>query len=288
MDQPVLITALDLYAGTGWGVAARTLGITEIGVENNRDAMDTRMANGLSYGYWNVLDGLDGNLTYGMPEYNMLIASPPCQEYSLAGNGRARELIEHTISLIHQRTKLDTDLVTVPLAYILRDQPTYVVMEQVPPVLPVWEAYATVLRAEGYLVWVGVLNAAEHGVAQTRKRAILMARRDGVQPTPPPTQPRVTIADVLPHRAGQTMTSRVRNKKETVRRSDQQSATITSKAYSMEWSDGTRVSIEEAAALQSYPEGFEWVGDRTWKFLQIGNAVPPRFAEALLKTFTHE
>jgi DNA (cytosine-5)-methyltransferase 1 len=47
-----------------------------------------------------------------------------------------------------------------------------------------------------------------------------------------------------------------------------------------------RVTVEEAAALQSYPAGFEWCGTKTKRFLQIGNAVPPLMAEAILKAAT--
>jgi DNA (cytosine-5)-methyltransferase 1 len=67
----------------------------------------------------------------------------------------------------------------------------FIVWEQVPPVLPVWQACAEVLRAEGYSVWVGNLNAEMFGVPQTRKRAFLIARRDGIDAAPPvPTHSR--------------------------------------------------------------------------------------------------
>ena len=76
-------------------------------------------------------------------------------------------------------------LVLSPLHYAARFQPTYLAFEQVPPVLPVWEAMAGELRELGYSVWTGLLHAEQFGVPQTRKRAILMARRDGVEVSPP-------------------------------------------------------------------------------------------------------
>ena len=46
---------------------------------------------------------------------------------------------------------------------------------------------------------------------------------------------------------------------------------------------GVRVSVEEAAVLQSYPGSFAFSGSVSSQFLQIGNAVPPLLAEAVLK-----
>lgn len=76
-------------------------------------------------------------------------------------------------------------LVLSPLHYAARFLPTYIAFEQVPPVLPVWQAMAVELREMGYSVWAGMLHAEQFGVPQTRKRAILMARRGGVEVAPP-------------------------------------------------------------------------------------------------------
>lgn len=81
--------------------------------------------------------------------------------------------------------------------------------EQVPGVLPLWEVYAEELRRFGWKAWTGVLNAADFGVPQTRRRAILMASCVRSVAPPEPThydpkggamlwgEPWVSMADAL-------------------------------------------------------------------------------------------
>jgi site-specific DNA-cytosine methylase len=45
--------------------------------------------------------------------------------------------------------------------------------------------------------------------------------------------------------------------------------------------DSVRVSVAEAAALQSFPPGWVWHGSQTEQYQQIGNAVPPLLGRAL-------
>jgi DNA (cytosine-5)-methyltransferase 1 len=201
------IKALDTFAGTGWGVACRWLNIEEDGVEIMPEAVATREANGMTTIYRDVWDGIllskdEHEAKYGT--YDLKISSPPCQTFSVAGSGAGRRALDEVIEAIQMHAYKDpqellafgrkydmrTALVLTPLAYIWRDMPRLVALEQVPTVLPVWEAYAEIMTGLGYSVKTAVLNAEQYGVPQTRRRAILVARLDGDVQLPKPTHSR--------------------------------------------------------------------------------------------------
>ena len=78
-------------------------------------------------------------------------------------------------------------LVLEPARRIVEMDPEWVALEQVPEVLPLWEVYRDELRNRGWSVWALVLNAADYGVPQTRRRAILGASRVRKVAPPVPT-----------------------------------------------------------------------------------------------------
>lgn len=72
-----------------------------------------------------------------------------------------------------------------------------------------------------------------------------------------------------------------------MRNLDEPATTITSKLP--HWTDGDqmiRLTNEEAQILQSYPRDFVFGGKRGPAAQQIGNAVPPLLAEAILRAAT--
>jgi DNA (cytosine-5)-methyltransferase 1 len=171
----------------------------------------------------------------------------------------------------------------------------------------VWDACAPVLRAAGYSVITGVLHSEQFGVPQTRKRAVLMARRDGVAarlPVPThakfagvtdPSLPRpVSAASVLGWPDGTVMVSNYGTggdcRKRGKRNSDQPAATMTSKAdrIKVHFPDGTvrNLTIAEAGLIQTFPPGFVFEGNKTMQGVQVGNAIPAGMALAVLKALT--
>lgn len=183
--------AVDLFAGPGgWDVAANSLGIDPLGIEWDPAACAVRRAAGHRTLEADVaaLDPLDYEGT------DLLIASPPCTAFSMAGKGKGRAIIAEYADAIRDMAEgrpLDVErldercddesahLVLEPLRWALALTPTMLAFEQVPPVLPLWREMAhTLTRLHGYTCWAVELTAEQYGVPQTRRRAFLIAHRE--------------------------------------------------------------------------------------------------------------
>jgi DNA (cytosine-5)-methyltransferase 1 len=321
---------IDLFAGVGGlDLAARSLGIPAVGIEWDQDVCATRRATGLA----TVEGDVRAFSPTDFPHANVLVGGPPCQTFSVAGQGlgrRALEGVQRFVRLMANREDISaflseredprTSLVLEPLRWALAAVDAgrpyeSVVLEQVATTLPVWEAVGKVLLAEGYSVVYGVLNAEEFGVPQTRRRAVLIARRRGVAVLPQPTHRRyrkdvsgsaddlalpqwVSMGEVLKRDRPFALVSNYGSIGDLTARgrrtSDQPAPTVTGKVsrnrvVTEEGIDLGRLTVAEAGCLQGFPSSHPWAGKGI--FQQIANAMPPRLAEHVLTAalgFDHE
>ncbi|MFE5489226.1 DNA cytosine methyltransferase [Streptomyces virginiae] len=209
LDKPFV---LDLFAGPGGlDVAGQALDLPSLGIEWDRSACLTRYAAGLDTLHADVSAVRRDSFESLPPEINVLAGGPPCQTYSVAGHGAGRQALDRVKEYIERLMagepdeKIDEDLKTLPdprtalvlepLRYAIqatrspnREHRPYdvIVLEQVREVEALWWHYAKVLEETGlpdgtkYKVVVDVLDTETYGVPQTRSRAVLIARREGL------------------------------------------------------------------------------------------------------------
>ncbi|NJP64781.1 DNA cytosine methyltransferase [Streptomyces spiramenti] len=199
---------LDLFAGPGgWSHGLRSLGLRDLGVEIDRAALATRTAAGHATEPSDVaaLDPRD------LPATEGLIASPPCQTFSTAGlragaddmplcHAALSDLAAGRDTRAEMRARCADPrslLVVEPLRYSLARRPRWIALEQVPAALPLFQHTARRLGSVGYSTWTGILNAADHGLPQTRKRCFLIASLDRSALPPEPTHHRAGTPPTL-------------------------------------------------------------------------------------------
>lgn len=196
---PSLPDIIDGFSGPrGWSEGLRLLGLRDIGLEWDTSACRTAAA----AGHLTIQTDISAYPTAPFKSRTRKqLWSPPCQPWSRAGKGlglQDQPLVHQAVEdLAHGRDTRATIkgacaddrsiLAAEPMRWLYDLRPEWVCMEQVPDVLPLWRQYAVYLRGWGYSVWAGILNAADYGVPQTRRRAILIASRTRHATAPDPT-----------------------------------------------------------------------------------------------------
>lgn len=285
---------IDLFCGAGgFSEGFRQAGFDILaGYDNDRKAQECYGSNLDAPCFLADLSDTGGAIYHaGQWRAQVVIGGPPCQDFSTAGN----------------RQEGKKAALTPAFAAIAGSiGPQVIVMENVPAARHSG-AYCEaldILERHGYHLEICIINAADCGMAQRRKRLFTFGLRQ-----PPmvdlsgtltrPWQPR-TIRDVLTV-AGTLDTEHVffhpaRNHRRGVFSVDGLAPVIRAnqrRAHpkyipcpndSADPSEARKLTVDELAALQGFPPNWYWPGPKTADYTLVGNAVPPPVARRIAET----
>lgn len=296
------------------------------------------------------ITSLDLKETFGSyaGKVDVVIGGPPCQGFSQKGQRKT----------IHDERNF---LFKYYVAVVELVKPRYFVMENVPNLLTAENGYffreiEELFNKMGYSLEHGVLNAADYGVPQNRRRAIIIGKLNGDAPKlPAPKDEKVTIWDaisdlaylesgegtdvqeyknapeseyqkrlrgdatvlynhvatkhspialerlaMIPPNAGKEVlpkehiTKSIYSGTWTRMRTDEISVTITTRFDTPSSGKFTHpyldraITVREAARIQSFPDDFQFTGNKGSQMKQVGNAVPPLLAAAIASVIMND
>lgn len=297
-------TAIDLFAGLGgFSEGARQAGVSVVWAANHwRAAVDLHRQNHPETQH--ACQDLHQADWRDVPAHDILLASPACQGHSLA-RGKERP---------HHDAQRSTAWAVVSAAEYHR--PRVLVVENVPE-FEAWSLYPAwrmALGALGYTLAPQVLDAADFGTPQHRRRLIIVGTRSATpfdvrKPTAPHTPARHVI-DLsagtwspvsTPRRAERTlrrveagrhahgprfvMPYYASGSGQTGRSLDRPLGTVTTIDR---WAvvDGDRMrmlTVDEYRAAMGFPAAYQLPAQRRQAIHMLGNAVPPPLAHGVIE-----
>lgn len=284
---------LDLFAGCGGlSLGFEAAGYRTIGYEMDNAACETYNKNLTGECFAVKLD-----TDFDYPQIDILIGGPPCQPFSVGGHQRGIEDARDGFPIFIDAVK--------------KLQPKVFMFENVRGLLYSNKWYFDLvlgeLRKLGYIIDYKLLNAVNFGVPQNRERLFVFGHRAKFS-FPKSHTKKTTVGEAI----GDTMFTAPDGSKFLTPSMDTYIAkyekasycinprdlyfdkparTLTCRNLAGATGDMQRVRLKdgkrrrlfhsEAARLQSFPDWFEFVGNETQRFNQIGNAVPPLLAYQL-------
>jgi len=293
VDNDLNKSVVDLFAGCGGlSLGFEAVGFKTIGYEMLEDAAKTYQRNLIGNCFAEKLD-----LETEYPEVDIVVGGPPCQPFSVGGK---------QLGLKDSR-----DGFPIFIDAVEKINPEVLLFENVRGLLykNKWYLQEIIehLKSIGYIISYRLLNAKYYGVPQNRERVIVVGSKKGLN-FPSKKNYTVTAGDALGEMAFEIpegakfltpsmdkYIAKYEKASDCVNPRDlylnrpartltcRNLAGATGDMHRIKLPDGRRrrVTTREAARLQSFPDWFEFHGNETSVFNQIGNAVAPYFAFAL-------
>ncbi|MBK6550826.1 MAG: DNA cytosine methyltransferase [Flavobacteriales bacterium] len=287
---------LDLFAGCGGlSLGFEAAGYKTIGYEMNAKAAETYRRN---LGSDCQAVKLDTSFEY--PEAQIVIGGPPCQPFSVGGNQRGIEDARDGFPIF--------------IDAVRKVQQRGFMFENVRGLLYAnkwyFELVLDELRKLGYMIDYRLLNAVHFSVPQNRERLFVCGHRSAFT-FPKAHTSKVTVGEAIGdlmhtipegskflHEAMDAYVAKYEKASHCVNPRDlyadrpartltcRNLAGITGDMHRVRLPDGRRrrIIVREAARLQSFPDWFEFTGNETDQYNQIGNAVPPFLAYQLAQS----
>lgn len=295
IDAELDKTVIDLFAGCGGlSLGFEAVGFKTIGYEKLEDASETYRNNLIGACFTEEL-----TTETDFPKADIVIGGPPCQPFSVGGK---------QLGLKDSR-----DGFPIFLSAIEKIKPEIFLFENVRGLLykNKWYLVEIInqLEAWGYKISCKLLNAKNYGVPQNRERVIVMGAKNPIH-FPSKHTKRITAGEALGELAFQIpenskfltpsmdkyvakyeKASHCINPRDLHLNKPARTLTCrnlagaTGDMHRIKLPDGRRrrLTAREAARLQSFPDWFEFCGNETGIYNQIGNAVAPYFALSLAK-----
>jgi DNA (cytosine-5)-methyltransferase 1 len=302
------LKVVSLFAGAG-GI---DLGLKKAGldivwaVDNDADCVETYRKN---IGEHIICADITTIKSKDIPDADIIVGGFPCQGFSMANRFRSTEDTRNTLYLEMLR--------------IIKDKkPKWFIAENVKGILSlgggeIFKGILSDFSKAGYRVNYQLVNMADHGVPQLRKRVLIIGTRKDLPENltaihPEPTHSKdskdnkqnwVSISEALklvdrykenfPNNIGSKYKVEFRNFTGH-RKTDPQapSPTILARGNgkggvcAIPHPNGKRrLTIRESASVQTFPIDFEFVGSINSMYRQIGNAVPVEYGKKLGSAF---